>query len=88
MSIRTVDISDAVQTLAEYMRQLGDGPIVVTSGGRPLAAIVPTEDLDLETVSLSMNPEFMEIIQRSRARGEQEGGVTASEVERRFGHRR
>ncbi len=87
MSVRTVDIGDATQTLAEYARQLDAGPIVVTSGGQPLAAVVPMEDADLETVSLSMDPQFMEIIRRSRARGEREGGVAADEVERKFGHR-
>ena len=87
MSIRTVDIADAIQTLAEYTRQLDGGPIVVTSGGQPLAAVVPMQDADLETVSLSMDPQFMEIIQRSRARGEREGGIAADEVERKFGHR-
>lgn len=34
-----------------------------------------------------MDPQFMEIIRRSRARGEREGGVAADEVERKFGHR-
>ena len=87
MSVRTVDIADAIQSLAEYTRQLDGGPIVVTSGGQPLAAVVPMQDADLETVSLSMDPQFMEIIQRSRARGEREGGVAADEVERKFGHR-
>jgi prevent-host-death family protein len=86
MSVRTVDIADAIQTLAEYARQLDDGPIVVTSGGQPLAAVVSVEDADLETLSLSMDPQFMEIIQRSRARGKREGGVAADEVERKFGH--
>jgi len=87
MSVRTVDIADAIQTLAEYTRQLDGGTIVVTSGAQPLAAVVPMEDADPESLSLSMDPQFMEIIQRSRARGEREGGVAADEVERKFGHR-
>jgi hypothetical protein len=49
---------------------------------KPLAILV-----DLETVSLSMNRQFMEIIQNSRARGERDGGIAADEVERKFGHR-
>jgi hypothetical protein len=87
MTIRTVDIGDAVQTLAEYTHQLGEGPIVVTSGGQPVAAVVAMEDTDLESLALSMSPQFREIIERSRARGRLEGGVPADEVERRFGHR-
>ncbi len=86
MSVRTVDIADATLTLAEYARQLDGGPIVVTSGGQPLAAVVLMDDADLETVSLSMDPQFIEIIRHSRTRGEREGGVAADEVERKFGH--
>ena len=86
MSVRTVDIADAIQTLAEYARQLDGGRIVVTSGGQLLAAVVLMDDADLETVSLSMDPQFMEIIRHSRTRGEREGGVAADEVERKSGH--
>jgi hypothetical protein len=33
------------------------------------------ENADLETVSLSNHPDFLEIIERSRARQKEEGGI-------------
>jgi hypothetical protein len=42
------------------------------------------EDTDLETVALSTDPEFLEIIQSSRARHAQEGGLSSAEMRRRL----
>jgi len=65
---------------------LPNGPIIVTDGGEPVAAVVAIENADLESLSLSTNPEFVEIIERSRARGKREGRISADEMERRFRH--
>ena len=86
MSLRTLDIANAVRPLAEYAHQLGEGPIIVTDGGEPVAAVVAIENADLESLSLSTNPEFVEIIERSRAGGKREGRISADEMERRFRH--
>jgi prevent-host-death family protein len=85
MSIRTIDITEATQPLADYAQQANDGTVVVTSRGEPIAAVVPVGDADWESVSLSLNPEFIEIIERSRARHAKEGGISSAEVRRRFG---
>jgi len=85
MSIRAVEISEAVQSLGEYAQHIGAGPVVVTSGGQPVAVVVSVENADMESISLSLNPEFMEIIDRSRARQEKEGGISSEEMRRRFG---
>ena len=85
MSIRAVEISEAVQSLGEYAQQISAGPVVVTKGGQPVAVVVSVENADMESISLSLNPEFMEIIDRSRARQEKEGGISSAEMRRRFG---
>ncbi len=85
MTIRTLDIAKATGPLSEYAHAAGEGPIVVTEAGRPVAVVVAVEDADLETVSLSENPDFIAMIERSRARYHAEGGLTADEVRRRLG---
>ena len=52
--------------------------------GRPVAVLLPVEGADLETVSLSLNPQFLAILERSRARQIAEGGVSAEEMRRRL----
>ncbi|GFP20502.1 hypothetical protein HKBW3S03_02005, partial [Candidatus Hakubella thermalkaliphila] len=40
---------------------------------------------DMETVSLSTNPQFLALIERSRARQQAEGGISSEEMRRRLG---
>lgn len=82
--MKVIDKSDATATLAEYAAQIESGPVIVTSEGRPVAALVSLENTDLETVSLSTNREFLELIERSRARVAAEGGIPSDRMRRRF----
>jgi len=83
--MRIVDKAEATGTLAEYALQVGGGPVVVTSGGRPIAALVPIENADLETVALSTDRRFLDLIERSRAHVQAEGGISSEEMRRRLG---
>ncbi len=84
MTMRSIDINQAPQPLAEYAEQADTGPIVVTKDGQPIAVVVSIENADLETVALSENPQFLAIIERSRHRHEREGGLSSDEVRRRL----
>ncbi len=85
MTIRRVEVADATESLATYIRKAaGSGPVVVTDEGQPLAALVMLEDTDLETVALSTDSEFLDLIQSSRAVHAQEGGLSSAEVRRRL----
>jgi antitoxin (DNA-binding transcriptional repressor) of toxin-antitoxin stability system len=84
MTVRRVDVTDATESLATYVRKVGAGPVVVTDAGQPVAALVILENTDLETVSLSTDPEFMELIQSSRASQTQRGGLSSAEMRRRL----
>ena len=54
------------------MRRIGRGDF----GLRP--------DADIEAVSLSNNPKFIALIERSRARQRSEGGISSEEMRRRL----
>lgn len=83
--MKVVEKSDATATLAENMADIASGAVIVTNERRPVAALVPIENADLETVSLSTNREFLELIERSRNRTRAEGGVSRNEMRARFG---
>jgi prevent-host-death family protein len=85
MSVRAIEISEAVLSLAEYAQQVSAEPVVVTKDGQPLAVVVSAGNADMESISLSLNPEFMEIINRSRQRQEKDGGISSEEMRKRFG---
>ena len=82
--MKTVDKQDATRTLADYASEIQGGAVVVTDHGIPVAALVPIENADLETVSLSTNRRFLDLIERSRSRVQNEGGVSSEEMRRRF----
>jgi prevent-host-death family protein len=82
--MKVVEKSEATATLAEYAAEIENGPVIVTSEGMPVAALVPIENTDLETVSLSTNREFLDLIERSRVRARTEGSIPSEEMRRRF----
>jgi prevent-host-death family protein len=83
VNVRTVEIGDATESLAEYAQRADLGPVVVvTVEGRPIAAVVPVEGADLESLALGVDPGFAEIIERSRSRQAREGGISSEEMRR------
>ena len=82
--MKTVEKQDATRTLADYAADIQGGPVVVTDHGSPVAALVPIENADLETVALSTNRQFLDLIERSRSRVQAEGGVSSEEMRKRF----
>lgn len=82
--MKVTRIEDAKRSLADYAAE-SEEAVVVTIDGKPVAALMPLENADLETVSLSTNPKFMRIIERSRKRQRKEGGISSGEMRRRLG---
>ena len=82
--MKVVEKQEATRTLAEYASEIRSGTVVITDHGQPVAALVAIENADLETVSLSTNPQFLDLIERSRSRVSDGGGVPSAEMRRRF----
>lgn len=82
--MKTLEKSDATGSLAEYTADIEKEPVIVTSDGIPIAALVPIGNVDLETMSLSTNAVFIALIERSRARHRAEGGISSDAMRRRM----
>ncbi|MEQ8974455.1 MAG: hypothetical protein RIE73_29205 [Coleofasciculus sp. C1-SOL-03] len=83
--MKIVEIGQANATLAEYTSDLAEEPVIITSNGQPIAALITLENVDMETISLSTNPQFIELIERSRERRRAEEGISGTEMRRRLG---
>jgi hypothetical protein len=78
--MKKIELTDATKPLADYVKEMDGMSIMIMYRGVALAALVPLDNADYETVSLSTNPGFIAMLERSRARGREEGGFSAAEV--------
>jgi len=80
--MKTLAISKATKSLSEYTKKLKDELLILTSNGRPVAAIVSLTNVDLESLSLCTNPDFMEIIEISRKEFKKGKKLSLSEMQK------
>jgi PHD/YefM family antitoxin component YafN of YafNO toxin-antitoxin module len=79
---------DKATPLSEYAKKVTKArPLVLTVRGKANYALLSVSDLDVESLSLSMNPRFIAMLERSRARTRLEGGLSTEGVCRRLGIR-
>jgi len=82
--MKTVEVSKATLPLSDYTKKIKKEPVIITKEGRPIAVLVSIPNTDIETVSLTNNPKFIALIERSRARQKSEGGISSEEMRRRL----
>jgi hypothetical protein len=64
--IKIIEISTASQPLSNYANEFREETIVLTLNGEAVALVVALKDSDSESLSLSKNPKFLEIIEKAR----------------------
>jgi hypothetical protein len=82
--MKKIELTEATRPLAEYVKEMDGQSMMIMYKGTALAALVPMDNADYETVSLSSNPDFIPLWQRSRARGRKEGGISTEEMRKTF----
>ena len=82
--MKTVELTKATLPLSDYTKKVKKEPMIITEEGRPVAALVSIPNTDIETASLSNNPKFIAIIERSRKRHKSEGGISSEEMRQRL----
>ena len=82
--MKTIDVARAKGSLKGYARQAKSEPVILTDDGKPIAAIVGLENMDAVTLSLSTNPKFIAILERSRKQIREQGSISAAEMRKRF----
>ncbi len=80
--MKTIQLANAFRPLAEYARELKEEILVVQGPRGPVAAVVPLEAVDRESLALSAHPEFLNLIARSRAQFAAGQTLTLEEMKR------
>lgn len=85
--MKTLEVTQATAPVTTYLEDVESSqqPVIFTVAGRPVAALVPLSNTDLETAILSTHPRFLALIERSRSRQAAEGGLSPTEVRRQLG---
>ena len=63
--MKTVEMPPSNRQLRKMVDEAQGEAILLVSGGKPVAALVGVEDLDIEALSLGTNPKFLRILRRS-----------------------
>ena len=85
--MKSVEINDATDALKDYAEQLTKEPVVVTRGGKAIAALVRIRPSDLESFLVSESPVFKRIVRKSRSSYKSDNGLTREELEKRLARR-
>ena len=83
--MKTLDLSKATAPLSQYASALNQEPLVLTDGDQPIAALMPIEDADLETIGLGSNTKFLTLLEQARAQRRAGAGLTTEEVREKLG---
>ena len=86
--MKIIKLSEASQALAEYVAGRRGEVVVLTERNKPVAALVPLKPADRESLALSGHPEFLDLIERSRAEFRHGSTLSLEEMKREFPARR
>ena len=83
--MKTIELSE-VSALAPHFQPGSHEPVILTENGHTIATILPADEQDVESLLLSINPQFQAIlVDRSERHLESEGGLSSAEVRGRLG---
>ena len=81
--MKRIELSE-VAALGPHLEP-GAEPVFLTKNGRTIGAVLPVTDDDVESMLLSINPQFQQILERSQHRLDTEGGLSSADVRERLG---
>ena len=82
--MKTIELSQ-VAALTPHVQPGNQEPVILIQDGQTVAAILPADEQGVESMLLSLNPQFEAVLERSQKRLESEGGLPAAEVRARLG---
>lgn len=83
--MKKVKLTEANAPLKDYVERLDGNSLIVTKKGKPLIALVPIRGVDLESLSVHTDPEFIALGERMKAQRANEQPLSADEMWRHLG---
>ena len=74
--MKIASVADVKARLSAYLKESQKGPVVVTRNGKAVAVLLAVADEDeLERLILAHSPRFQALLDKSRRRIEETGGI-------------
>ena len=74
--MKIASVADVKAHLGAYLKESQEGPVVVTRNGKAVAVLLAVNDDDeLERLVLAHSPKFQALLDKSRRRIEETGGI-------------
>jgi prevent-host-death family protein len=74
--MKIAPVADVKARLSAYLKESQQGPVVVTRNGKAVAVLIAVTDEDeLERLLLAHSPKFQALLDKSRRKIEQTGGI-------------
>ena len=74
--MKIASVADVKARLSAFLRESEEGPVVVTRNGKAVAVLLAVSDDDeLERLVLAHSPKFQALLDKSRRRIEETGGI-------------
>lgn len=74
--MKIASVEDVKARFSAYLKESQEGPVIVTSKGKPVAVLLAVTDEDeLERLMLAHSPKFQAIVEKSRHQIEETGGI-------------
>jgi hypothetical protein len=83
--MKKIDVIQATNSLGQYAHELEEEPLVLTEGGHAIAALLPINDADLESMTLSLSPRFQALIEHARNEHRTGASLSADDPRRELG---
>ncbi len=77
--MKSASAGEAAASLQSLLDDVGDGPVIITRDGRPIAALVAVEDEDLDRFVLAHTPRFRRLLEESYESIKHDGGLDEEE---------
>lgn len=79
-----VDLRDAREPFATYVRRARRSPVIITEAGKAPVVILPLSPEEWEDFGVGTHPGFLALLRRSRARAKPGTGTPLADLERDF----
>lgn len=80
--MKTIDLTE-VSALAHYVRSTCQ-PLIVTDNGETVAAVIPADEADIESLLLRINPRYRNILEPLQEPVELAGSLSSSDGRERL----